>query len=116
MRKQSFFLLASPSLHSKAPRVKHVGRLAITLVLLIGTCMGDAQIDPMKRQLFQAGYNQPLEGKGPIAAYAYYFMNRPESIRTNITLRLAVAPVFLDGELGFKEALGPNTDLGLGLS
>ena len=74
------------------------------------------QIDPEKRQLIQFGYNQPLEGRGPLAAYAFYFRNQPNIIRTNITLRLAVAPVYLDAELGFKNALGENTDLGLGFA
>lgn len=75
-----------------------------------------AQIDPVKRRLLQFGYNQPVEGKGPIAGYAYYFLNRPAYYRTNLTLRLAVAPVFMDGELGIAGALGENTDLGIGLS
>ena len=37
-------------------------------------------------------------------------------MRTNLTLRLAVAPVYVDSELGFVGALGPNTDLGIGLA
>ena len=31
-------------------------------------------------------------------------------------LRLAVAPVYLDSELGFVNGLGPNTDLGIGVA
>ncbi len=77
---------------------------------------GTAQIDPSKRQLIQLGYNQPLEGKGPIAGYAFYFLNQPGFLRTNITLRLAVAPVYLDSEIGFDQALGPNTDVAVGIS
>ena len=45
-----------------------------------------AQIDPEHRELFQLGYNQPLEGRGPIAGYAYYYHNEPGFIRTNLTL------------------------------
>ncbi len=75
-----------------------------------------AQIDPEKRQLIQIGYNQPLEGKGPIAGYAYYYLNQPEFVHTNLTLRLAIAPVYLDSELGIAHALGQNTDLGIGLA
>ena len=75
-----------------------------------------AQIDPIDRQLFQLGYNQPLEGRGPIAGYTFYYLNKPGAFnRTNLTFRLAIAPVFLDSQLGIKEALGPNTDLGIGL-
>jgi len=62
------------------------------------------------------GYNQPLEGRGPVAAYGFYYLNKPDFPRTNITLRLALAPIYLDTELGFKGALGEHTDLGLGVS
>lgn len=75
-----------------------------------------AQIDPEKRQLFQLGYNQPLEGRGPVAGYAFYYHNEPEFFRTNITLRLAIAPVYLDSEIGFRNALGEGTDLGIGFA
>jgi len=76
-----------------------------------------AQIDPAKRELIQLGYNQPLQGRGPLAAYGFYYLNQPNYFqRTNLTLRLAVAPVYLDSELGLARALGPNTDLGLGLA
>ena len=74
------------------------------------------QLDPEKRRLIQLGYNQPLEGKSPIAAYGFYYYNRPEFMRTNMTLRLAVAPIYLDTELGFKGVFTPNTDVGLGVS
>lgn len=75
------------------------------------------QIDPTRRELIQLGYNQPLEGRGPIAAYAFYYVNQPQFLhRTNLTLRLALAPVYLDSELGVADVLGPNTDLGLGLA
>ena len=74
------------------------------------------QIDPEPRKLFQFGYNQPLEGASPIAGYMFYYLNDPNFLRTNVTLRLAIAPVYLDSEFGFGGALGPNTDLGLGLA
>ena len=76
-----------------------------------------AQIDPTKRELIQMGYNQPLQGRGPLAAYGFYYLNKPAVFeQTNLTLRLAVAPVYLDSELGLAHALGPNTDLGIGLA
>ena len=74
-----------------------------------------AQIDPFKRRLIEAGYNQSLEGRGPTAAYAYYYYNDPGYPRTNQTLRLVLAPVYLDGELGFHKLLGEQTDFALGL-
>jgi len=37
-------------------------------------------------------------------------------MRTNLTLRLAVAPVYVDSDFGFVNGLGPNTDFALGLA
>lgn len=73
-----------------------------------------AQIDPVKRDLVQMGYNAAFEGHAPLGAYAFYYHNQPDFLRTNLTLRLAVAPVYVDSELGISHALGPDTDLGLG--
>lgn len=75
-----------------------------------------AQIDPFPRDLIQFGYNQPVEGRAPVAGYAYYYRNEPDFLRTNLTLRLAVAPTYVDSELGFSHALGPETDFGLGVA
>jgi hypothetical protein len=85
--------------------------LALLLPLAVS-----AQIDPVKRDLIQFGYNQPVEGRAPLAGYMYYYHNQPDFLRTNLTLRLALAPTYLDSELGLGHALGPNTDLGLGLA
>ena len=51
-----------------------------------------AQIDPDRRQLLQFAYDGSFEGRAPIAAYAFYYLNRPEFYRENLTLRLAIAP------------------------
>ena len=75
-----------------------------------------AQIDPVQRDLIQFGYNQPVEGREQMAGYAYYYLNKPGFLRTNLTLRVALAPTYLDSELGIGHALGPNTDLGLGVA
>ncbi|HAV61884.1 MAG TPA: hypothetical protein DCY13_05925 [Verrucomicrobiales bacterium] len=72
-----------------------------------------AQIDPDKRQLIQLGFNHHLVGEAPLNAYGFYYFNQPGFWRTNLTLRLAIAPVYLDGELGIREALGRNTDVGI---
>lgn len=74
-----------------------------------------AQVDPAKRRLLQLGFSRPLDGRGPFSAYAYYHHNQPFANDTR-TLRLAVAPVYLDAELGVKDGLGGGTDLGLGLA
>jgi len=73
-----------------------------------------AQIDPIKRDLVQLGYNQAVEGQSPVAGYAFYYHNQPDFLRTNLTLRLALAPVYLDSELGFVHGLGPQTDFAIG--
>jgi len=75
-----------------------------------------AQIDPVKRDLIQFGYNQAMEGHAPFAGYAFYYHNQPDFLRTNLTLRLALAPVYLDSELGFVHGLGPDTDFAIGLA
>ena len=64
--------------------------LAIALGLLPGVA-SFAQIDPDKRQLLQLGYNASFEGHAPLAAYAFYYLNRPDFYREDLTLR-----IFLD--------------------
>lgn len=75
-----------------------------------------AQIDPVRREMVQLGYNQSLVGHAPLAGYAFYYRNQPNFLQTNLTLRLAIAPVYLDTELGIQRALGERTDLGIGLA
>jgi hypothetical protein len=75
------------------------------------------QIDPANRELIQVGYNAALEGQAPLAAYAFYYRNQPDFLQhSNLTLRLAVAPTYLDSELGFRSLLGEYTDLGVGIA
>jgi hypothetical protein len=79
----------------------------------ISTSTGYTQIDPEPRNLLQLGANQSLHDSGPSAAYAFYYWNMPNVPTTNTTLRLVIAPVYADGELGFKGLLGENTDVGV---
>lgn len=72
-----------------------------------------AQVDPVERRLLHVGYNQPLEGKTPLAVYAFYLHNQTNFLRPNLTLRAAVAPVWVDSQLGIKGALGEHTDVGI---
>jgi hypothetical protein len=89
-------------------------------LLLLPGCLcpftAQGQIDPVNRELIQLGYNAAVEGHPPISAYAFYYRNEPGFLRTNLTLRLAVAPTYLDSELGIRHVLGENTDLGIGLA
>jgi len=91
-------------------------RMMLVAAALGGISVSQAQIDPTKRELIQLGYNLPLQGSGPLSAYAFYYLNIPQFVHTNLTLRLAVAPVYLDSELGIGQALGPQTDLGIGIA
>ena len=78
-----------------------------------GVALG--QLDTDRRELIQLGFDQPV-GAAPVQGYGYYYLNEPNFFRTNVTLRLALAPVYLDSEPGFVGLLGPNTDFGLGLA
>jgi hypothetical protein len=95
--------------------MKKIGR-ALVWLALFAPFFAAAQIDPVKRDLIQLGYNQALEGHAPFAGYAFFYHNQPDFLRTNLTLRLAVAPVYLDSELGFVHGLGPQTDFAIGLA
>src|SRR5262245_36787794 len=102
----------------EAGRVRRSSRQGVLWALLfltVATVSLRAQIDPEKRQLIHLGYNAPLQGRGPLAAYGFYYLNKPGFLdKTNLTLRLAVAPLYMDTEIGFTSLLGPNTDLGVG--
>ena len=95
--------------------MKQIGRVLLWLTLF-APISGFAQIDPINRDLIQFGYNQALEGHAPFVGYAFYYHNQPDFLCTNLTLRLAVAPVYLDSEFGFVHGLGPNTDFAIGLA
>lgn len=88
----------------------------VIALLMIGASASWAQIDPYSRNLLQLGYDQSLSGHGPKSLYLYYYYNDPEFVRTNVALRLAVAPVYLDAEVGLRGLLSPHTDVGIGFS
>jgi hypothetical protein len=90
---------------------------AFWALLLLIPVVSSAQVDPVKRDLIQVGYNAVFEGRQPFAGYAFYYHNQPDFLKdTNLTLRVALAPTYLDSELDFVNALGQNTDVGLGLA
>lgn len=91
------------------------GCVLVWLTLFV-PLFASAQIDPVRRDLIQMGYNQYFQGHVPFAGYAFYYHNQPDFLRTNLTLRLAVAPVYIDSELGVVHGLGPNTDYAIGLA
>jgi hypothetical protein len=75
-----------------------------------------AQVDPVPRELIQVGYNGALEGHQPFSGYAFYYWNQPSFYRTNLTLRLAVAPTYVDSELAILGIWDAHTDLGIGIA
>lgn len=89
--------------------------LATGLLWLVSPMLCWAQLDPRPRSLLQIGYDQPLNGRGPQSGYAYYYYNNPALSGSNVLLRLAVAPIYFDGELGFRSLLSPHTDVGIGV-
>lgn len=99
--------------------MRELGLRALMVPLLICAAARPAagQIDPERRQLLQLGFNQAIDGRGPLSAYAYYYLNAPRFLSSKKqTLRLVVAPGYADSELGLSKVLGPKTDLGVGLA
>ncbi|MCX5787660.1 MAG: hypothetical protein NTX64_03995 [Elusimicrobia bacterium] len=84
------------------------------LLLALAASPATAQLDPEKRQLIQLGADKPLEG-GPAIGYGFYYLNRPHLYMEDLTLRLVVAPVYMDSELGLRR-IAPSTDLGIDLA
>lgn len=95
---------------------KIVFRPLVLLTLLLAPLLLHAQIDPDSRRLVQFGYNQPLEGHAPLAGYMFYYRNQPNFVESNMVLRLAIAPVYADTELGIKGIMTEHTDVGVGLA
>lgn len=98
--------------------MRHKLRWLLTLLTLgcLSPFTAHSQVDPYPRELIQLGYNASFEGHAPIAGYAFYYRNQPNFLHTNVTLRLAIAPTYLDSEIGFSHLLGQNTDLGVGIA
>ena len=96
-----------------------VGRWVIGLaaaIIALTSAPAHAQMDPARRFQLEGGYEQGLGQPGPKAPYFFAYLNRPGVLGSSSTLRLAIAPVYLDGELGLKNAFGRYADAGIGLS
>jgi hypothetical protein len=96
--------------------MRRYGVLPLIVAGLLMHRAASGQLDPEKREMIQLGVSQALQGASPTEGYAYYYLNEPNYFRTNVTLRLALAPVYLDSETGFVGLLGPHTDFGLGVA
>jgi hypothetical protein len=89
---------------------------ALLWLVCLGPFGAFGQIDPVKRDLLQFGYNAAFEGHPPLSLYAYYYRNQPNFIQTNLTLRMAIAPTYIDSELGISHVGTEYTDLGIDLA
>ena len=96
---------------------KTCARTVGTLFAMTAASLGmvHAQIDPEPRQILHLGVNQSLHDDGPQSHYLFYYWNMPDVPSTNRSLRLILAPTYLNAELGLKGLLGENTDFGVGL-
>jgi hypothetical protein len=90
--------------------------LAAALLLALAAVPARAQIDPTRRVLLLGGYEQGLFAPGPVAPYAYAYMNVPEVAGSSTALRLVAAPVYVDTEMGFLNFIGKYADAGIGFS
>ncbi len=93
--------------------LRWLSRVAIAVCMPRPLC---AQIDPYPRELIELGYHKELNGHAPLAGYLYYYRNIPQFVQSNLALRVVVSPVYVDGELGIRDVLGPHTDIGIGLA
>ena len=90
------------------------GVLAAAALLLAAPA--PAQIDGARRFQLEGGYEQGVANPGPSGPYAFLYYNRPGVVGSSSTLRVALAPVYADVELGLRAAAGPGNDAGLGFS
>ena len=74
------------------------------------------QIDPVKRELIPVRLQRGAGGTPAALRLRLLLLEPARFLRTNLTLRLAVAPTYLDSELGIRHALSENTDLGIGMA
>lgn len=89
---------------------------ALLAALLLAAAPAKAQIDDAKRLLLEGGNEDGLGYPGPGSPYVFLYLNRPGAAGPGSALRVALAPVFADVELGLPGVFGSRTDLGLGFS
>jgi hypothetical protein len=75
-----------------------------------------AQVDPVRRDLFELGYDQPLAGHAPVGAYVFYYLSRPQFGDADHALRVALSPVYVDAEWAVRDAFALHTDVGIEIS
>jgi hypothetical protein len=93
-----------------------MARFAAAFLLVLLAAPARAQMDPNRRLQLEGGYEQGLGQPGPKSPYFYLYLNRPHVFHSSSTLRMAIAPVYVDAELGIRKFFGPFADAGIGLS
>lgn len=88
---------------------------ALLFALIVCAAPGGAQVDPERRRLLHLGLDRPMSGSGPAGAYVFFYSNEPQFLRKNMNLRMVLAPVYIDGELGFTK-VARQTDGALGVA
>lgn len=89
---------------------------ALIAAVVLAAAPAKAQIDDAKRLMLEGGYEDAVGNPGPGAPYVFLYLNRPGAAGPGSALRLAVAPVYADAELGLPGVFGSRTDVGLGFS
>jgi hypothetical protein len=98
-------------------RMNAMFRIAIAvLAALLCSPAVHAQVDPVRRDLFEFGYDQPLAGHAPVGAYVFYYLSRPQFGDADHALRIALSPVYVDAEWAVRDAFAPHTDVGIEIS
>jgi hypothetical protein len=97
-------------------RSRRVAIVALFAMAFAWVSAAHAQVDPVRRDLFEFGYDQHVHGHAPAGAYIYYYLSRPQFGDADHALRVALSPVYVDAEWAVRNVLGPNTDIGVGVS
>ncbi|HXR55393.1 MAG TPA: hypothetical protein VN858_01255 [Casimicrobiaceae bacterium] len=91
-------------------------RIAVALLIALGFAAPlQAQVDPFRRDLVEIGYDQPLQGHAPVGAYVFYYLSRPQFGDADHALRIALSPVYVDGEWAVRHVFDADTDVGIGV-
>ena len=90
-------------------------RIITLFAALAFSSLAFAQVDPVRRDLVEAGFDQPLAGHAPLGMYLFYYLSRPQFGDADHALRVALSPTYLDGEWAIRDALGAHTDFAVGV-
>ncbi|MDD5305430.1 MAG: hypothetical protein PHS14_20210, partial [Elusimicrobia bacterium] len=89
---------------------------AFLFTALLSALPAKAQIDDAKRLMLEGGNEDAVGNPGPGSPYVFMYLNRPGAAGPGSALRVALAPVYADIELGLPGIFGSRTDIGLGFS